>query len=82
MIRPMLDDFINDARRYARDRGITLVTLGVYAVQDSRLFRRLESGGQCLPRTIDRVRAYMTAHPAIPAASADNPNQETSHDNS
>jgi len=59
----MIQDFITDARRYCEARGINLTTLGLYAVSDSRLFSRLEAGGQCLPRTIDRVRRYMSENP-------------------
>ena len=70
----MLDDFLSEAREYADRRGITLTTLGLYAVADSRLFHRLENGGQCMPRTMDKVRVYIRMHP-IPSS-----NQENSHD--
>lgn len=59
----MIAEFVHDCRAYAEARGISLVTLGLYAVSDSRLFSRLDNGGQCLPRTMDRVRAYMSANP-------------------
>lgn len=68
----MLDEFLSEARVYAAARGITLTTLGLYAVADSRLFNRLESGGQCMPRTMERVREYIRKNPAS--------NSEVSHD--
>lgn len=67
----MITQFISEARAYCERAGIKPSTLGQYAVRDNTLFDRLESGGQCLPRTMDRVRAYMESHPVQehPAAS-------------
>ena len=62
----MIDEFIIEARRYADARGIKLATLGTYAVSDKTLFARLENGGDCRVKTINRVRAYMAQNP-IPA---------------
>ena len=59
----MITEFIHDCSDYAKRRGISLVTLGLYAVSDSRLFTRLEAGGQCMPRTMDRVRDYIARNP-------------------
>lgn len=64
----MIEQFITDARAYCAARGIKLVTLGRYAVDDKELFPRLLRGGQCLPRTMDRVRAYMAENPVHPPA--------------
>ena len=69
----MIEDFLNEARIYSTARGISLTTLGVYAVSDSRLFARLEAGGECLPRTVRRVRLYMSNNPAPQA-------EDTTHD--
>lgn len=66
----MIQDFINEARAYCAARGIKLATLGRYAVDDKELFPRLLRGGQCLPRTMDRVRAYMSDHPHTPSHDA------------
>lgn len=63
----MIQQFIDDAKSYCDAVGIKPSTLGQYAVADNTLFSRLESGGQCLPRTIERVRAYMAANPPSPA---------------
>lgn len=59
----MIQDFISEAKVYCEAVGIKPSTLGQYAVSDNSLFSRLETGGQCLPRTIERVRAYMAANP-------------------
>lgn len=59
----MFDDFIKEAREFCAARGIKLSTLGRYAVGDRTLFDRLETGGQCLPRTMQRVRTYMAENP-------------------
>lgn len=58
----MIDALLNESREYCAARGISLTTLGLYACDDSKLFARLESGGQCMPRTIERVRKYMAEH--------------------
>lgn len=63
----MIQEFLNEARAYCAARGIKLVTLGRYAVDDKELFPRLMRGGQCLPRTMERVRQYMNENPHPPA---------------
>ncbi len=77
----MIDDLIRDARAYCDARGIKLATLGAYAVGDKTLFGRLESGGECLPRTARRVREYMADNPlpvsiSTPEATPDTPEPE------
>ena len=42
-------------------------TFGRRALGDPGFVSRLKSGGQCLPRTMDRVRAYMAANPPAEA---------------
>lgn len=59
----MIQDFLSEAKAYCDARGIKLTTLSRYAVDDKELFPRLERGGQCYPRTIDRVRHYMAQNP-------------------
>ena len=61
----MIEEFISEAKRYCDAAGIKLSTLGQYAVTDNSLFARLESGGQCLPRTMTKVRDYMAANPPV-----------------
>lgn len=38
-------------------------TFGRRAVGDPSFVSRLQSGGECLPRTMEKVRAYMRANP-------------------
>lgn len=59
----MIEEFLKEARAYCEAAGIKLATLGYYAANDTRLFSRLEGGGECLPRTMRKVRAYMEANP-------------------
>lgn len=59
----MIDEFISEAVVYCERRNIKLATLGAYSVGDRTLFSRLKNNGQCLPRTMDRVRSYMRDNP-------------------
>jgi len=59
----MIKHLISEAEAYCALAGIKLATLGYYATNDTRLFARLNSGGECLPRTMEKVRAYMLANP-------------------
>lgn len=59
----MIEDFLSEAEAYCAQAGIKLATLGYYANSDTRLFSRLQSGGECLPRTMEKVRAYMRDNP-------------------
>lgn len=58
----MIEDFLSEAEAYCARVGIKPATLGCYATNDTRLFTRLQSGGECLPRTMAKVRAYMAAN--------------------
>ena len=60
----MIEPFLSECREYCEKQGWSLATLGNYAVRDSRLFRRLEAGGQCMPRTMERVREFIAKNPA------------------
>jgi hypothetical protein len=59
----MIKQLLSEAEAYCGAVGIKLATLGYYATNDTRLFARLKSGGECLPRTAEKVRAYMRANP-------------------
>lgn len=59
----MIEQFLTEAQAYCEARGIKPATLGQYAVDDKHLLPRLARGGQCYPRTIERVRAYMAQNP-------------------
>ncbi len=63
MTDPILSQFCAEAQTYCDARGISLGTLAAYAVDDNTLFVRLSQGGQCLPRTMQKVRDYMLRNP-------------------
>jgi hypothetical protein len=52
---------------YCHAAGLRPSTVCHRAVANGHLYKRLEAGGECLPRTVEKVRAYMRANP--PAAS-------------
>ena len=58
-----MDDLLIEIETYCSAVGIKPTTLGRYAVNDGGFVSRLEAGGQCLPRTAQKVRAYMAANP-------------------
>lgn len=65
---PVIATLVADIRAYcaavqAAGGRIQPSTLGSYAVGDARFVARLEGGGQCLPRTMARVRQYMADNP-------------------
>jgi hypothetical protein len=62
-----MNDLIKDIRTFCTAAGIKPTTFGLRAVNDGGFVPRLDAGGQCLPRTVEKVRAYMRANP--PAAS-------------
>ena len=51
-------------------------TFGRRALGDPGFVARLQSGGQCLPRTMDRVRAYMAENPSGARKAASTPEPE------
>src|SRR4029079_2301914 len=48
--------------------GLAESTFGRLAVNDGKLIARLREGGRITQRTLERVRAYVAAHPADQAA--------------
>lgn len=66
-----MDNLLNEIRDYCDRVGIKPTTFGVYAAGDGKLVKRLESGGQCLPRTVERIRAYIADNPAVSPQSSD-----------
>jgi len=59
-----MEKLISEIKAYCAARGISAGTFGSYAVRDGKFMDRLERGGQCLPKTVDQVRAYMASNPA------------------
>lgn len=60
---PIIEAFVAECRSYCQERNISLASLGAYAVNDNSLFVRLEGDGQCLPRTMGKIRRYMAENP-------------------
>lgn len=57
------DDLLGAITAYAAAVGLSPSTICLRAVGNPHLPKRLRAGGQCLPRTADKVRAYMKANP-------------------
>jgi hypothetical protein len=62
----MMSDLISEMKSYCDRSGTAASTLGRRALGDPSFVSRLRGGGECLPRTVERVRAYMRDNP--PAA--------------
>lgn len=58
-----MEKLIADINRYLEARKMNPATFGAYAVGDGKFYKRITNGGECLPRTEAKVRAYMAAHP-------------------
>lgn len=54
---------IDEIDAYCSRTGLSASTVCLRAVGNAHLPARLKAGGQCLPRTADRVRAYMRDNP-------------------
>jgi hypothetical protein len=48
---------------YCEAAGLQPSTVCHRAVGNGHLHKRLELGGECLPRTVEKLRAYMRANP-------------------
>lgn len=58
-----MDDLLTEIKDYCARVGIKTSTFGRYVVGDGKLVSRLEAGNQIMPRTMERVRAYMRDNP-------------------
>ncbi len=58
------DQLLEEVGSYCRSAGLAESTFGRLAVNDGKFVGRLRDGGRITPRTLDRVRAYIAAHPA------------------
>ncbi|MEX0853943.1 MAG: hypothetical protein WD036_11775 [Bauldia sp.] len=58
------DELLKEVGGYCREAGLAESTFGRLAVNDGKFVSRLRDGGRITPRTLDRVRAYIAAHPA------------------
>ena len=50
---------LTEMRAFAAKAGISVATLSTRAAGDGKFYSRIEAGGQALPRTVAKVRAYM-----------------------
>jgi hypothetical protein len=58
-----MENLIAEIERYCTQRKMGLGTFGSYAVRDGKFVERLKRGGQCLPSTEAKVRAFMADNP-------------------
>ncbi len=63
-----VDGILNEVGDYCRDAGLAESTFGRLAVNDGKLVARLRDGGRVTTATVERIRAFMAANPAVPAA--------------
>lgn len=59
----MMEQLLSEIDAYCARSGTAPSTLGRRAVSDPNFVARIRGGGQCLPRTADKVRAWMQANP-------------------
>ncbi len=58
-----MDDLLNEIDSYCAETGMSPTTFGAYAVRDGKLVGRLRRGGEVLPRTAAKIRAFIEANP-------------------
>ncbi len=63
------NDLLREVGEYCREAGLAESTFGRLAVNDGKLVARLRDGGRITMRTLERVRAYVAAHPVEPGGS-------------
>jgi hypothetical protein len=61
------ETLLRDIDAFLRQQRMAETRFGLAAVNDGHLIRRLRAGGNLTLRTVERVRAFMHAHPP-PAA--------------
>lgn len=69
-IFPIMEKLIEEITAYCAAKGISPGTFGSYAIRDGKFFGRIAKGGECLPKTAERVRAYMRENPVIAESAA------------
>lgn len=57
------ENFITEIAAYAESVGLEPSTICLRAVGNGHLFKRLEGGGDCSTKTVERVRQYMRENP-------------------
>jgi hypothetical protein len=61
-------EFLREVGAYCREAGLAETTFGRLAVNDGKLVARLRDGGRITGRTLERIRAYISEHPAANGA--------------
>jgi hypothetical protein len=56
------DDLLRLARAYSDHVGRSLVTIGVKAANNDKVFTRLAAGKTCTVRTLERAACWLAAH--------------------
>ena len=59
ILAAMMNELLEDIRVFIRDHKIAASTFGRLSVNDGKLVQRLESGGQVLPTTAERIRHFI-----------------------
>ena len=54
-----MQTLLAEMRAYAERHGMSVATLSTRAAKDGKFYARIAAGGQALPRTVAKVRAYM-----------------------
>ncbi len=50
------------AEQFSAHTGKTLSTIGSYAVRDGKFFARLQDGGDCTTKTVNKVVQWFSDH--------------------
>jgi hypothetical protein len=61
---------LQEIKTFCKERPLSHSTFGVYAVNNSRLVERLETGGSINLRQVERIRAYIQAARKLQRSSA------------
>jgi hypothetical protein len=61
-------ELLREVGAYCREAGLAETTFGRLAVNDGKLVARLRNGGRITGRTLERVSAYISEHPAANGA--------------
>lgn len=65
-----MEKLIKEITAYCTAKGISPATFGSYALRDGKFFGRITKGGECLPKTVERARAYMRENPVMAESAA------------
>lgn len=58
-----MDKLVSDIDDYCAKKPMSATAFGRNAMNDPGFVHRIRSGGECLPRTVERVRSFMLANP-------------------